>query len=78
MDAETGKMLQDDIEKARKEGYIVLCANPENPMLLSVLIQFAQSVFPNHTLEQLAITELDSDEDSFVLAAESNIKTQAN
>lgn len=72
-------MVNDDqttkASEARRDGYVVLDVTG-GPIRLSSLLTFAQDLFPNHTLEQLAITEADDDE--FVIAAETAVTTRAS
>lgn len=72
-------MVTDEIkaraEQARKDGYIVLSVEG-GPMRLGGLLSFVQDIFPNHTLDQLAITQ--AEEDKFVIAAETSIVTKTN
>lgn len=61
--------------QARRDGYLVLDVS-ETPMRLGALLEFVQEIFPNHTLDQLAITQ--ADEDQFVIAAQLGIETKSN
>ena len=67
--------LAEKAAQSREDSYIVLDVS-DKPMTLSVLIEFAESIFPMHSLEQLAITQ--ADEDQFVIAAELKIGTKPN
>jgi hypothetical protein len=71
------KELAAKAEQSRRDGYIELSLS-EGPILLSELIVMARSIFPNHSLEQLAITEVDDDNDTFVIAAQLGIETKGN
>ncbi len=71
-------MIIDEVElkaaRARKDGYVILAVPEGNPIRLDVLIEFAQSMFPNHALHQLAITQAENDQ--FVVAAQRGIDTK--
>lgn len=53
--------LSKKADEARRDGYTVLSV-AEGPVELSTLIKFAESLFPNHTLDQLAITQAEEDQ----------------
>ena len=67
--------LQEKADQARRDGYMIFDLEG-GPMPLGNLIQIVQDIFPNHTLDQLAITQ--ADEDKFVVAAELGIETKTN
>jgi hypothetical protein len=60
-------------EQARRDGYVILSVE-EGPVRLHLLVEFAQSLFPNHRLDQLAITQ--AEDDQFVIAAELGTSTK--
>jgi hypothetical protein len=62
-------------EQARRDGHIVFDVEG-GPVRLGGLLSLVQDIFPNHTLDQLAITQ--AEEDKFVIAAETHIRTMAN
>lgn len=68
--------LKEKAEQARRDGYVVFNVSAESPMRLDHIIQLVQDLFPNHKLDQLAITQ--ADEDQFVVAAELGIGTKTN
>lgn len=65
------------VEQNRRDGYAVFSVE-KGPVRLAHLITMVQDIFPNHSLEQLAITEVDSDDDTFVVAAELSVTTRSN
>lgn len=67
--------LKDKADQARREGFIVLGVH-EGPLRLGLIVQLVQDIFPNHTLDQLAITEAEDGE--FVVAAQNGIETKSN
>lgn len=69
--------MKKDIEQARRDGYMVFSV-AGGPILLDHLVKMAQDIFPNHSLDKLAITEIDGDDDAFVLAAMFGVETKSN
>ena len=67
--------LKDKAEQARRDGFVVVDLEG-GPFRLDHLLTFMQSVFPSHTLHQLAITQ--ADEGQVVVAAELGIETKSN
>jgi hypothetical protein len=67
--------LKEKAEQARRDGYVVFGVH-EGPMLLGPLLELVKDLFPNHTLDQLAVIEADDGE--FVIGAQLGIQTKSN
>lgn len=69
--------LREKTEQSRRDGYMVFSV-AEGPIPLGCLVRMVQDIFPNHSLDQIAITEIDGDDEAFVVAAKLGIETKSN
>ncbi len=67
--------LKDKAEQARRDGFVIVDLEG-SPFRLDQLLTFVKSIFPTHTLHQLAITQ--AEEGQFVIAAELGTETKSN